>query len=1061
MIIMERQAPKLSAFSVLLIMAALALVGLALIPLLNVQYLPTPKQSSLDISYTWPDASAYLIEQTVTSRIEGMVNTVDGVNEVSSVSSKGRGTVTVKFKKDVKIEVVCFEISMQIRQLYNRLPLGVSYPVMSLSSSGTQEHAMLTYTLNADLPPDQIEKYAHDHLLQPLSQIKGVNSVRLTGANPYEWMVTFDPDRMRAVGVSVEELQQAINDNLGTDQVGTVVQSTPKGEYQMTLKVGYGRLSSADAFQNFVERFPIKSVEGHVVYLQDFATVTYRETLPSSYYRINGLNTVNISIFPNQDCNVPQVARQLKELMSRLEVGFPPGFSVLLVYDASEFIAQELDRIAVRTGLSVVILLLFVFVVSRSWRYLLVILITMAANIAIAFIFYKVFNVQIHLYSLAGITISLGVIIDTAIIMIDHYSYYHDRRSFIAILAALLTTIGSLSIIFFLPDNQKANLVDFAMVIIINLSISLLIALLFIPSLLEKLPVQKGVAQLTFRARRCVARFSNVYSRYIAWSRRHRWLYVVVLILGFGVPIHLLPDKLVKDRKMCKGFWPDLYHKTIGSQWYQTHKEKFEVVLGGAFRLFTESLSPSGFYRVAERPTLYIQAAMPEGCSIHQLNDIMRYMENYLSRFDEIDMFKTNITDYDQGQIAVNFKKEYEYGRFPLVLKGNVIQQAINYGGASWDVYGIDDQSFNNDVTSGYKSRQIVLRGYNYDLLYDFAQDLKKELSTNPRVSGPEIYGKVGWRTNIPKTEYYIQYDYRKIAATGLHLNDYYHSLEQQLFNQQLESYFNGKNRLGVSLVSAGSETFDLWKVQHNLVPVDSVRHTKLSDIGTIDKRRMGNEIYKHNQEYILTVAFDFIGPSELCVNEMDDQVDRLNMSVLPVGYKAEMGDFYWDSEEQKTQAWLIFLVIVIIYFLSAILFESVLKPLVIILMIPVSFIGVFLTFALGGFGFDQGGFAAFIMLSGIVVNAGIYLINEFNILPQSLVPFVDRYMKAYNRKIIPVLLTICSTILGLIPFLYDGKNEVFWFSFAVGTMGGMVFSLIALLVYLPVFLPSSRSDRS
>ena len=122
--------------------------------------------------------------------------------------------------------------------------------------------------------------------------------------------------------------------------------------------------------------------------------------------------------------------------------------------------------------------------------------------------------------------------------------------------------------------------------------------------------------------------------------------------------------------------------------------------------------------------------------------------------------------------------------------------------------------------------------------------------------------------------------------------------------------------------------------------------------------------------------------------------------------------------------------------------------------MIPIGFIGLFLSFSIFGVSFNQGGFAAMVMLAGLVVNAGIYIITEFDtIRSSSRQSDAKVYIKAYNRKIIPTLLTILSTVLGLIPFLFDGRENSFWFAFAVGVMGGMVLSIVALVIYLPVFL--------
>lgn len=123
--------------------------------------------------------------------------------------------------------------------------------------------------------------------------------------------------------------------------------------------------------------------------------------------------------------------------------------------------------------------------------------------------------------------------------------------------------------------------------------------------------------------------------------------------------------------------------------------------------------------------------------------------------------------------------------------------------------------------------------------------------------------------------------------------------------------------------------------------------------------------------------------------------------------------------------------------------------------MIPISFIGVFLTFYLFEFNFDQGGYASFILLCGISVNAALYIVNDFNNQRRDYpnANILKSYLKAYNTKIIPVLLTIISTMTGLIPFVWGGQQEAFWFSFAVGSIGGLLFSLIGIVFYLPLFL--------
>ncbi|MEG0517467.1 MAG: efflux RND transporter permease subunit, partial [Bacteroidales bacterium] len=452
----------------------------------------------------------------------------------------------------------------------------------------------------------------------------------------------------------------------------------------------------------------------------------------------------------------------------------------------------------------------------------------------------------------------------------------------------------------------------------------------------------------------------------------------------------------------------------------------------------------------------------PDGCTVAQLNEIVLSMENYLSQFEEIESFKTSITSPSNGFISVTFKKEVENTYFPAMLKQQVISKAIVFGGANWSVYGIDDQGFNNNIGGGYKGQRIVLTGYNYDQLYRYCQLCIAELSKNARVSGPDIFGHVGWGNTMSRSEYFIEYDPSKMAKHHLNMVNTYAALQEQLYSQHLGTYYESDGKsMSVDAVSNRKEYFDVWYLKNEYINIGD-QHLKFSDIGKIEKRNSGNDIYRANQQYSLVVAYDFIGPYELSNRVLKREIERLNEAVLPIGYKAAQSEYeYWGTTSQNI--WLLLMIIAIIYFICAVLFESLRYPLIIISLIPVSFIGVFLIFAITGCRFDQGGYASLVMLCGIVVNAGIYILNEFNGQSSSKRYLAGKgwrgtsaytfYLRSFNHKIIPILLTVLSTVLGLIPFLMDGESEVFWFAFALGTMGGLAFSLIALVLFMPVLV--------
>ena len=1036
---------RLPSFSVILIFIVLVIVGAGLTPLLSLQYKPTEKGRSISVSYGWQGASARVIEAEVTSKLEGVISTLEGIEEISSLSSKDRGSINISLKSGTDIDAIKFEMASLIRRIYPKLPQDVSYPSIFAQNSdfaGGASRPILTYTINSALSPLKIYEYAQDNIVNELSLIPGLGSADLNGATSYIYDIEYNTEYIGNLGVSAYDIVTAISENNGKETI-------------LGNRDGNAIVIKTDVSGESLGFIPVANVNGRIIRVNDIAQITLKEEMPSSFSRINGLNTINLSIRPEKGVNNLELIKAVKSKMSELSERFPNNFSAFIVSDQSTEIKGEISKIMRRTILSVIILLLFVYLVSRSLRYLAIITITLAANIFIAFIFYYLFNLEIHIYSLAGITVSLGIIIDTSIIMISHYGYYKNLKAFIAILAALLTTIGALTVVFLLPEQEKNMLMEFAAVIIINLAVSMSIALIFIPALIDRFPI-KGVSDSqSVKGARRVVKFNNIYNKYIVFGRNHRWIFITLIILSFGIPVHLLPSKIDDSESGFSNF----YNKTIGSSFYQNKlKNSVEVTLGGSFRLFQKNLSRGfgGYYRDPARPELSIRASMPDGCTVQQLNDIVVYMENYLTQFDQIEMFYTNIYSYSNASINVKFKKEVENTGFPLMLKNEVIAKAIDFGGANWSVRGIDDQSFNNNIGSGMGgSQRIELTGYNYDLLYDFGMSSAAKLSENQRVKDAFVTGsRDRWGSRGGRNEYFIDFNREKMAELNIDPRFVYAALSYKLASAGGSSYrVDEDNAIKVKVVSNEKESFDIWNLKNEYLNIGS-RSIKFSDIGEIDMRRTGNDIFKRNQQYTLNVSYDFIGSFELSKRVAEREIERLNEQVLPIGFKAGTERWGWSMSSKKTLL-LLLVIIGIIYLICSILFESLLQPLIIIILIPISFVGLFLTFYFTKFTFDQGGIASLIMLSGISVNAGIYIVSQYNLISRNSLgkrSAIRNYIKSYNHKIIPILLTIISTVLGLVPFLTDGPNEVFWFSFAVGTMGGLLFSLIGIVFILPLF---------
>ena len=1038
---------KIPAFSVLLLMAAVSVLGLFSLPMLNIQYAPQVRTNTIRVTWTWNDVSARLMEAEVTSKLEGMLSSVSGVTSISSSSDKGKGSINLTFRKKTDMAVARFEIATRIRNLYPSLPEGVTYPSLSLNTRGTGgERAAISYVIKSPLPSDKIRKHVNDKLIGPLSSLDGVERVVLWGATPFELVINFDSDKAQAEGISASEIAAAISDAQRDNNIGFIKN-----------KEGLVSVKVREVIPHDLGSIPVKSVGNRIVHLGDIASWQLKESEPDSYYRINGLNIIQLATYAGAGTNLLKVTKSIRKTMEGLKKSLPPEISFSVSYDSSQYITRELNKIYFRTLLCILILLVFIFLMNRSLRYLLLMFFILMVNILIAIAFYNISGLDIHIYTLAGITVSLGIIIDTSIVMADHYSYYHDRKVMQALFAATATTIAAISVIALLPEQEKLNLGDFCKVIVINLFVALFTAWLFIPSLLDRFPLKKTGYSLSIPRRKRVIRWNILYERYIHWGLGHRWVYVLFLVVSFGIPLCALPDKIGENKKNEDlNFLQRSYNSIMAWKPYADNRKKIDGLLGSSFALFQKAVDRSDFYREPGRKTLYISAGMPEGCSVAQLNDVVKSMENYLAGFDQIELFATEITSYDNARITITFKPEWENTSFPDQLKAEATSIAMNFGGANWRVWGVNDSYFNNNVVSDFKDNVITLRGYNYDELNRYAETLINQLSQNKRVQSPEIVTRNGRNA---RNEYNISYDFARMASLGISPSSYYSKLYSILYDTYPGNIEIGGDQVRIRLRSTDADRFDLWHIENEQLHVDSLSFVKLSQVGSIAKRHTDFPIEKTGQTYVLSIGYDFLGSYQLARNTADAIVSHMNSEILPIGYKAEARGSGWRQSSKAGHAGLILIAIAIIFVMCSMIFESLRLPFSVIFMIPVAFVGVFLVFGLTDFIFDQGGFASFVTLTGLVVNAGIYLINQWQTEKKrnwarwnSPSGNIRCYVKSFNHKINAIILTIISTVLGIIPFLFEGPKEVFWFAFAAGTISGLIFSIFALIFIFPIF---------
>ena len=680
-----------SSFTLIVTFVCLSLIGVVLVPLLPVKLAPSRTLPGLTVSFSMPGNSSRVIEAEVTSKLEAMMARVKGIRKVNSTSDNGSGSISLELDKHANIDVTRFEVSTIIRQTWPQLPEGVSYPQISTRRSDDKaSRPFITYTLNAPANPILIQQYAEENIKPVLGQLKGIYKVELNGATPMEWQLEYDSDQLSRLGITLQAVQRAINRHYEKEFLGICsIEKGAEGREWIRLV----RTSTEKEMEFEPGAIQLQAEDGTMVTLDKLIKVKHVEERPQSYYRINGLNSVYLYVTAEETANQLNLSGEVKHLMGELQQKMPPGYEVHISYDATEYIQKELDKIYFRTGLTVLILLLFVALITRNLRYLFLIVTSLVVNISVAVILYYTFGLEMQLYSLAGITISLNLVIDNTIVMTDHILHRRNLKAFVSVLAATLTTIGALVIIFFLDEKIRLNLQDFAAVVIINLAVSLFVALFFVPSMIDKIGLEKKKKRKRRRfllrptfMKRLTVYFTRFYQGLIYYLCRFRVIACLLLLLGFGLPVFMLPEKMEGEGK-----WVEYYNKVFDNS---TFKDKVKPVinkaLGGSLRLFAEKVYEGSYFNRDEgEVVLSVYATLPNGSTLEQMNVLIKRMETYLSDFKEIRQFQTYIYNARQANIQIYFTKENQRSGFPYTLKANIISKALTLGGGSWSVYGL------------------------------------------------------------------------------------------------------------------------------------------------------------------------------------------------------------------------------------------------------------------------------------------------------------------------------------------------------------------------------------
>ncbi len=982
------------------------LLSLLTIPRLSTDLSPHPPGNSFTISFGFDGNSPEDVDRQVTSAIENILTQLEDIQHISSYSSLDGGRVELSFSSGVDLNMKRFEISSLIRRLYPSLPPSTSYPIITYGSGPSTGNPLLTYTIHAQGQPTDIKRNTELLLTKDLSYTDGIQRIELSGVPATQATLRFDRKKCSALHITPQQVMASLEIFYRDAYTGSL--HTADGQNFFL------HIPAADASIDKIEQTILVTPTGFVQ-LKEVARLSLESPKSETYFRINGENAINLLVFAKKEENKIRLAQTIKDHISHLSNKLPPGYNLQLVYDDSDLLQQEIHKNESRAALSILILSLFILFVYRKWYYLITLLLGLLADLILTAGLAYLFKIDIHLYTIAGITLAFGIMIDNAIVTMDYYRQFHNYRVLRPMIAASITTVAALCLIFLLPEDIRAQLTDFAMIIILGLAASCSVALWLTPALYMLLIEGKELRrQSRFLQRKRQLHWRNRYFAVIRPLIPKRYLILTITLLLFS----------------C-------------SLW-----------------LFTRNAMKNAGFRSPEKNKLIINAALPIGNTPETMNDILSQIENTLTSIHGIQTFITNVYSGQNGNISISFQPAYENTAFPETLKEELVSHLANEEGVQWDVYGIGN-GFNNKTQDELPDIRIIEKGYNYQELNRQVDFLVRHLNANPRI---QKVNSDAWEddANNQNREFVLELNSNKMALWHTSQQEIVEALQQTT----QPAAQGGKIRIGrswfpIMAKEASSDHYSIYDILNIPLSIDSNRSVRIKDIGSFEFRNTPLSIHRDNRQYIRMISCSYIGPPEVGDAYIKELLEKVRTQ-LPLGYsiKRQVLAAGWDESDQ--QYGLLIVLAIAIFFISSILFESLRQAAYILLLLPLSCIGLLAAFGTMRLYFDQGGYVAFIMLGSLVTGSAIYIINDSNLRRRKKDQgYNHRMTNAIFNRSRTFLLTVFSTCCGLVPFLAEGRHEAFWFDFSLGSMSGLLFSIPILLIILPLLLWNKKAQSA
>jgi HAE1 family hydrophobic/amphiphilic exporter-1 len=1005
--------------AVAMIYMSIGLLGISAYRRLPVELLPNVSLPRLQVTASWPGASPEVTEAFLTSPLEAAIQQVRGVEQVTSTSSPEQASIEVTFARETDMDFARMDLSERLAALDDNLPVGASPPQVSPyvpDEFKKQTTAELTYTITGPYTLDALRQDVDERLRPDLVQVDGVGDVKVSGGRGQELRIELDDGRIRALGLLVPQVTARLQSMQIIDQIGAAY--SPDGLLR-PLAIRQRPETIAE-----VENLPLLVDKGRMVRVSDVGRVvnTYQDA--QSYHRINGNPAVSFSVYRQPQANTVRMADSVKAKLAVLVKALPRGEQLILDNDQSAQIRAQLTDLGTRSLISAVVVLLVLLVFLRSISAAVIVFSTVVFSVLITLNVAYFLGMTLNVLTLMGLAMGFGLVVDNAIVVLENIYRRRKlgepaeqaaekgaREVFLAILGATGTTVIVVVPFVYLQGELRLYYVPLAVVVGIALVASMFVAFTFIPALGARLlrgltppPTMPAAGRELGRGYQ-MPWIARIYSGLIRTTLRFPWSTATLTVLMLVGSFYLF------DRYVNRG------------------------VRWGGFGTTKDRIS--------------IQISQQQGEELKHTDDMVRFFEERLKEMPEVAKFVSTV-EARRGSIEVTFPDSLENTGVPVAIKETLYQYSIGFGGTDIQVYGYGPSFYGGGGSAPNYSIKIL--GYNYEKVRDIAEDLAERLRVSHRVKDVDTNSSGGYFNRDKATELVVDIDRDRLSLHQLKVADLVAQISAAVKGRSQNSTVNLAGKpMQFSIKLEGYDQIDLHELQEMLLPAPSGEAVRLVDVANIFERQVLNEVIREDQQYQRTVAYEFRGPPKA-----GDKWRKavVKATILPPGYTiVDQQSYELNTDEKRQMYGVLIVAVLLIFMVTAAVFESLRQPLCVLLTVPMALIGVFLLFFYINASFTREAYIGVIMMSGVVVNNAILLIDHVNQLRRNHgLALAEALERGTLERVRPILMTSLVTICGLLPLVLFSKdaNQNIWNALTYSMIGGLSSSTVLVLTVTP-----------